>query len=464
MRLKLINMWERLRASFWFVPTLMAGGATLLSFLMLALDAAVQSSTIPLASWAYVGSPEGARALLSTVAGSIITVAGVVFSITITALTLASSQFGPRLLRNFLRDAGNQLVLGTFIATFLYCLLILRTIHGFNDDIFVPNLSVSVGVALSIASLGVLIYFIHHASISIQVEHIIATVGEDLDAAIDRLFPDRLGHAAPTEPPSGQGSANLTETGWHAIRARRHGYLQAIDTDALMRIAIEQGCVIQILHRPGQFVIGDVVIARVWTDLDTDEQLDDQISQVFIVGSQRTVTQDVLFAVHQLVEIAVRALSPGINDPFTAIACIDQLSAGICRLGGRAIPAADRYDEQGHLRVIAEPVSFAQVVDVAFDQIRQYGRTSVAVTNHLLETIATIGQLSQADEQRAALLRQAEMIGRSQDGFPESLDRAEVRARHHAAVHALTHAADRAGRPTSAPANGGEVVSRKAQL
>jgi uncharacterized membrane protein len=459
MRLQLLNTWERLRASFWFVPTLMAFGATLLSFAMLALDTAVHDSTIPLASWAYVGSPEGARALLSTVAGSVITVAGVIFSITIAALTLASSQFGPRLLRNFLRDTGNQLVLGTFIATFLYCLLILRTIHGFNDDIFVPNLSVSVGVALSIASLGVLIYFIHHASTSIQVEHIIAAVGEDLDAAIDRLFPERIGHAIPSDPPEGRRRASLAEAGWREISARRHGYVQAIDADALMRIATEHGRVIQILHRPGQFVIGGVAVARAWADADTDEQLNDQIYQAFIIGSQRTVTQDLLFAVHQLVEIAVRALSPGINDPFTAIACIDQLGAGICRLAERAIPAADRYDKHGHLRVIAESVSFAQVVDVAFDQIRQYGRTSVAVTNHLLETIATIGGLSQADEQRAALLRQAEMIGRSQEGFPEALDRAEVRARYHAAVQTLIRVAGPPGRHSTPSANGREAVS-----
>jgi uncharacterized membrane protein len=439
MKVRFLNIWERLRANFWFVPTLMASSAALLAFVMLTLDEAIQRSALMAISWAYIGSPEGARALLSTVAGSIITVAGVTFSITIAALTLASSQFGPRLLRNFLRDTGNQLVLGTFIATFLYCLLVLRTIHGYNEDIFVPNLSISVGVALAIASLGVLIYFIHHVSVSIQADAIIATVGKDLETTIERLFPEQLGTAVPESRLCDRHEARPWDdsSDWYKIISEEGGYVQAIDTDKLLRIATQRDIVVRLLHRPGQFVVRESAIAHIWPDTDSAATFADQINDVFIFGSQRTLTQDVLFATEQLVEIAVRALSPGINDPFTAIACIDQLGAGLCCLARRAIPDAYRYDDGDQLRVIAEPVSFADIVDAAFDQIRQYGRTNSAVTNHLLETITSIGAWVQSDDQRVALLRQAEMIARSQEGLPEPLDRAGVAARYQEAVRAL---------------------------
>ncbi len=145
--------------------------------------------------WIYTRGPDGARAVLSTIAGSMITVAGVVFSVTIVALSLASNQFGPRLLRNFMRDRGNQIVLGTFVATYLYCLLVMRTVQGMDGSQFVPHLSVTVAILMAVASLGVLIYFIHHVAVSIQAPELIANVAHELHEAIDRLFPEELGYA-----------------------------------------------------------------------------------------------------------------------------------------------------------------------------------------------------------------------------------------------------------------------------
>jgi uncharacterized membrane protein len=196
---KLSKVWDSLHSSYWFIPTLMAAISIILAWAMLTVD---RTGGTPNWWWIYTGGTDGARSLLSSVAGSMVSVVATAFSITIVALQLASSNFGPRLLRNFMQDTGNQIVLGTFIATFIYCLLVLRTIHGEGDgySFFVPQLSVTVGTVLAIASMGVLIYFIHHASTIIQASHVITQVSGDLDKTIDRLFPEKIGHSAAKNP------------------------------------------------------------------------------------------------------------------------------------------------------------------------------------------------------------------------------------------------------------------------
>ena len=254
--IKLGKLWDSLHSSYWFVPTLMAGLAIALAFAMLTLDQSGKSGPIEKLAWIYAGGPDGARTLLSTIAGSMITVAGTAFSITIVALTLASSQFGPRLLRNFMRDTGNQVVLGTFIATFIYCLLVLRTVRGDDYNVFVPQISVTVGIVLAMTSIGVLIYFIHHASTSIQAWHVIGEVGSDLDKAIDRLFPQKIGYGG-----AGDKRRWVEEipVGFDReaspILATSSGYLQAIDDDKLMKIAKSKQLLVRIKHRPGKFVV-----------------------------------------------------------------------------------------------------------------------------------------------------------------------------------------------------------------
>jgi uncharacterized membrane protein len=440
MKTRLRNLWEVLRSTFWLVPALMTLVAAALSFALIALDQAVRDRVLEQAGWIWAGGPEGARELLSTVAGSMITVAGVVFSITIVALSLASSQFGPRLLRNFIRDTGNQVVLGTFIATFVYCLLVLRTVRGADNQQFVPALAITVGLALAMASLGVLIYFIHHVAASIQVTHLITVVSEDLLYTIDRLFPEELGHGDP-EPQGRLPAAHLPESfacEARRVDAARSGYLQAIDGETLMQLATEHDLIVHVNHRPGHFVVQTSALATVWPGDRLDEPLAEELCDAFLVGAERTLTQDVEFAVDQLVEVAVRALSPGMNDPFTAIACIDRLGEALCQLAKRVLPSPLRYDDNGQLRVIAYSFTFADVTGAAFNQIRQYGRGSTAVTIRLLEALANVATHTSKEEDRAALLQQASMIRRgSQEAIPEDWDRHEVEARYCAVEKAL---------------------------
>jgi len=439
MKTKFSKLLDSLHSSFWFVPTLMVVLAIGLSFLTIQIDQSADTEIIGNLGWAYALGPNGSRAILSAIAGSMVSVATTAFSITIVALQLASSQFGPRLLRNFMQDTGNQIVLGTFISTFVYSLLVLRTINGVAKNEFVPHLAVTCGIGLAIASIGVLIYFIHHSASSIQVDNVISKVGRELDDVIDRLFPKQIGRGASKQrqEPSSEIPANFDRDAC-PIQASSSSYIQAIDADQLMQTAIKENLLLQLQHRPGDFVVKGSPIAIVYPAGAVNKKLAEQINSAFVVGSQRTDRQDIEFSINQLVEIASRALSPGINDPFTAVRCIDQLSAALCHLAQREIPSAYRYDDEDKLRVIAEPVSFVDVIDAAFNQIRQYGRTSVAVTMRLLEVIAVIAPFTHTKVDRAALLRHANMIDRgSHEGISEELDQKDVKERYLAAVKAI---------------------------
>ena len=428
MNARVLTSWSKFRDSFWFVPTLMAGGATAVAFGSVSIDRSLTKSWVE-NGWVFTGGPEGARAVLSVIAGSMITVAGVVFSITIVALTLASSQFGPRLLRNFMRDTANQVVLGTFTATFLYCLLVLRTIRGVEEKTFVPHMSVTIGVLLAVASLGVLIYFIHHVAVSIQVTHVIRAVSNDLHASIDRLFPEELGSEVSSRNRRDRTELDLSliDCEGSEVLAKSSGYLQAVDGQRLVEIAREHKCCIRLFYRPGHFVIEDSALCVVFPAPSEIESVSEAVNNAFVLGSVRTTAQDVEFAVSQLVEVALRALSPGINDPFTAVNCIDWLSTALCRVAGRSIPSPYRYDNEGQLRVIAQADSFAGLVETALHQIGQSARPHPMVTIRLLEAIRRIAECVKGPDDMTALKHHGELIWRSSmDGVTDESDRRDV--------------------------------------
>jgi len=427
-----MSRWDALRGSFWFVPLVMVGGAILLSLATLTADqAAAERGTALALDWSFARGPEGSRAVLATVAGSMITIASVCFSITIVALQQASSQFGPRLLHNFMRDRGNQFVLGTFIAGFTYCLLILRTVNGTAEHQFVPHLSVTVGLLLALAGVAVLIYFVHHAASSIQAENVIAAVARDLRDAIDRLYPNSIGRGAADVPHARTPLPADFEATAVPVPAGASDYLQAVDADRLIRLAVEHDLVLHLDCRPGQFVIKGNPVLRAWPVARCPDEVAGHLRDAFIFGPRRTLFQDVEFAVDQLVEIALRALSPGINDPFTALACVDRLGAAVVEIAARPVPSPLRHDEKGVLRVVAEPVTMAGFADAAFHQIRQAARTNAAVTLRLLEVIAAVAPQVKDAGLRDALLSHADLIHReSQVGLPADADRADARTRY----------------------------------
>lgn len=437
MRGQFFKYWNRVRSGFWFLPAVMASAAVVLALVGVSVDAPLRRWLTLHLGWTFTGGAEGASAVLGVMAGSMITIAGVVFSMTLVALSLASSQLGPRLLRHFMRDRATQVVLGTFIATFLYCLLVLRTIRRAEEVAFVPHLSVSLGVLLAVASVGVLIYFIHHVSLSIQPNEVTARINRELVEALDRIFPHNIGRGTSqvrVDPPD-VGFLEAFDAEARPVDAGADGYLQFTDGEALLELAMAEDLVVRLEQKPGRYVNAGSPLASIWPASRATDRLEHRLRSCFVLGHQRTPDQDLEFGVNQLVEIAVRALSPGLNDPFTAITCVDHLGSFLCRLATRDMPSRYRYDDQNLLRVIAPSNTFEELTDAAFNQIRQYGSPSVAVTIRLLETIAVVAGFAGRSEDRATLLRHAQMIARGAlEKLSESEDRRAVEERHQAII------------------------------
>lgn len=435
-KFRLSQLWDNLRSSYWFVPTLMLIGAIALSVGTVAVDqAGLWKSGL---FFTYTRGPEGARAILSSIAGSMMSVAVTAFSITIVALQLASSQFGPRLLRNFMRDTGNQIVLGTFIATFIYCLLTLRTIRAGDESEFVPHLSVTLAILLAIASLCVLIYFIHHAAASIQAENVIAEVSNQLEKNIDRIFPQQLGQGSNQMPESPeQDIPDDFESIACWVMASASGYLQMVDQQRLMKLATQHNLLLRLHCRPGQYVVRGDRLVQVYPLKQVNKSLSRQLNHAFILGSQRTQRQDVEFLFEQLVEIAVRALSPGINDPFTAIICIHRLSSTLTRLVTREIPSPYRYDDAHKLRVMVEPVTFDRIADLTFHPIRHYGSSSPMVLSQLLQTITVIATHVVRAADRTALLHHAKLIWQTGQNLTLEQEKQQIEQNYQTALTTL---------------------------
>jgi uncharacterized membrane protein len=376
------------------------------------------------------------------IAGSMVSVAALTFSITTVTLTVASQQYGSRLLRNFMRDTGTQVVLGTFVGTFTYSLLILRWVYGSDAATeLVPHLSVTAAVGLAVVSLGVLIYFIHHVASTIQVGTIASGVAHDLKHAIEKLYPERFGDGPP-EPVRRLEDVLPRDFDERAapVAAESSGYLQLIDQDALIEAASKADLLFLMKRRPGHFVVEGSALLLAWPKERLTPQCESSIRQAVEVGNESTPVQDVEHGVEQLVQIAVRALSPAVNDPFTASICVDRLGETLSRLAGRKMPAPFRADGQGKVRVIAWGVAFPQVADAALHQIRQHSRGNPAIKVRLLEAIRNAAEAVHREEDREALFRHAVMIGEDTEQVYEEHDRRSVQEALREALEVMNRA------------------------
>jgi uncharacterized membrane protein len=426
--------WEALRTTLWLAPTVLVIVAVLLFAATFAIDWAAYYGHLTLPFWLRTESADAGRQILISIAAAVITVIGVVFSITILALTLASQQFGPRMMRNFVRDVGNQVTLGVFVATFVYSTLALGSIALTGSrGIFVPHLSIAVAEAMLLADVSVLIYFIHHIAKSIQLPEVIAGIARDLTREIDAEFPED-GAARRRAPLDGDGTpeeiAGLAPETAGIVPALTSGYLQFVGYAQLVEIATRNDAVIRLTHRPGHFIATGRPLATVWPR-EAAPQVAQALAKAHVTGPHRTLMQDPTFAIDQLVEIAVRALSPAVNDPFTAITCIDWLRAGLRRISARTLGEGLYRDRSGRVRLIEPAPSYARMANRAFDKIRQCARGMPAVLIHMTDAITSIIEETRTTEQRRILVRQAEMIARSaEESVDEPNDLADILARY----------------------------------
>jgi len=438
MKTRITNVWFNLSSSYWFVPALLGFAAVGLSYGVYAVDVYLRENDVSSVWWLYGGGISGARTILTSMATSLVTIASVVFSISLLVLSTTLSQYGPLLIRNFMHDRASQVTFGIFVATFIYCYLMLNLLKGQQVD-YMPGLSVTVGILLGIVSVGVLVYFIHHMAASIQSDNVIATVGKDFEKTIARLYPESkknnnrrpTNKVDPSVPPDFDQHAS-------PVLAAQAGYLQAVDTQHLLHIAGENDLILRLGFRPGLFVNEQHALALVWPGERKDERICREIRQGFIFGTERTLEQDVEFAVNQIIEIAVRALSPSLNDPFIALTCVDWLGVGLMKMAESDIPSPYHYDKSGKLRIIAHPLDFVELTGEMFTKLRQYANLNVATTIRLLEVIQEIGGTVQREPDRVALLKHALMLERGSRALQmQQWERKCVEEKFRLAVRAL---------------------------
>ena len=419
MNARIRQFFGNLADTFWLLPAVLVVAGILLGLGMVALD---RSGLVPQAlidsPWLYNGGGTGARTLLGAVASSTIGVAGTVFSITIAALSLAAGQMGPRLLRNFVSDRGNQFTLGAFLGTFSYALMVLRSVRTQDEGVFVPHAALTVGILLAFLCVGVLVFFVGHMAGRINVDTMIELVSDDLSDAVASLT---VSEAPATDiwVPLGTAAVVVTDP--------RRGYLQELDREALATWATAKGVRIELLVRPGDFVFPGQVIARAQPAV---EGLGDAVRRATALGGQRVSRADLEHPVRQLVEIAVRALSPGINDPHTAISVLDRLGAALCDLVPRYLSSG--IASVDGVAVLCTPAtSYDGLADAMFNMIRQNAAGSSAVLIRLVEVLATVAGCETDAARIATLHRHAGLVvddARRTIGTPEDL--ADLLARH----------------------------------
>lgn len=412
---RLAHLRETLRTGLWFVPGIFVVGAALLSILTVTLD----HRRTGLPGWLlFTGGPTSALQILSTIAASMMTFTGLVFTITVVVLQLASSQFSPRVLRTFLRDRGSQVSLGVFTATFVYALIVLVQVRtGSVGPVFVPRLSVSVSFGLVLASLVAFVYLVDHVAQSIRVVNIIETVAAQTREAIDDLHPEAYDAA--------DGAAGDVELGTQrrVIALERHGgVLAGLDIEGLVGLARRHDCLLRLVRNVGDYVVEGGPLVEVYDggDVLTCEQVLRQVD----IARERTMRQDAAFGFRQLADIGEKALSPAVNDPTTAVQAIDRLHDLLARLAGRALDPGVYEDDEGRVRLVREVQSWSGYVTLAFEEIREYGGTSIQVHRRLRAALVELLSMVPA-QRRPPLERQLRLLEQSAGRFfPEPEERA----------------------------------------
>lgn len=418
-----LALWEKMRTSLWFVPTTMVLVAALLAVLLVQnpLPFGVR---VKVGWWLHQGDGADAANLISTLLGALIPMTALLISITMVVLTLAAGQLGPRLISNFMSDRQTQMTLGLFIATIVYLMIVLWTLQGDMQPEEVPSLGVSIGALLVLACVGSLIFFVHSLARSIVSDTMIARIGADLDLAIRRQWREEPEHLSPDEVDVGQ-------PGW-GVGIGNDGYVETVDYDSLVKEAKRLDARFELFYRPGDFVISGTVHARIVGPQDAVEKGRAALASATVVGARRTAAQDLEYSIRQLVEIAVRALSPGVNDEFSALAVVDRLGASLAVAVRRHPVHRVLCDRDGVPRVVRRVATFAGLCKAAFNQIRQASGRTPAVQIRMIETLGNLLSVAEEPAYREVLRHHLDLVlalARRSVGDPSDLEVIEGRYR-----------------------------------
>ncbi|MFK7857432.1 MAG: DUF2254 domain-containing protein [Granulosicoccus sp.] len=390
MYVHLIKALDDLRASYWFIPLCMLFSAIGLALFTCWLDANSVIERFTYSTFVEASGADDARTILSVIATAVMGVAGVTFSVTIVAVSFASSNFGPRLIGNFMRDRGNQFTLGVFVGTFAYCLIVLASVHGESVDrlentvdAFVPYISILTSLVLALGCIGVLIYYIHHIAETINIENIIADIGNQLKVRVVNIYPDS--ETATDLVGENDFSAATSRLRLASVRCESIGYVQAINHEKLVELTKSNQLLTRVHYRPGDFVTPHDCLLSVWSK-HSDNIPFDELRLCFATGGQRTEHQNVLFLVEQLAEVIARALSPGVNDPFTAISCLNWFYLAILEYV-KSYPETADEDLMERRIVQVSPVSFERLTSVMFDTTRQYIVSDMNTLLHVMSIL-----------------------------------------------------------------------------
>lgn len=401
----------------WLIPALMSIAAAAVAYVLLGPGLNVLQGHTE-SWWLYSGDAGTARDLLSTLLGGMITMTSLVVSITVVVLSLAANQLGPRLIYNFIADRRIQAVVGLFVATILYTLLVLRSVGDDLGQVTVPHVAVTLASILTAACLFALLYHVNLIAHSIVADTIVRQIANSLDTRVARMPQE------PHEP--AEDSATPRYAHCHSSFTGKSGYVQVINYEELLELAREHDLLIVLHIRAGHFLLRETEHFEIHSHQALADETLHKIAKTVIIGPGRTPTQDLEYSVRQLVEIALRALSPSLNDPFTAIAVINRLASALEIVAGRSLSVREHRDEDGRLRVVAQVTDFEGLMDVAFNQIRQAAGAKTSVLIALASRLSDLLQVARPDEQKDSILKHLHMIERAAQAIPEPSDRNDL--------------------------------------
>lgn len=412
------NFLVLIRGQLWLLPAFMSVGALVLAYLMLSPALTFEALVKADLWWLFSGDAGTARDLLSSLLSGMMTMTSLVVSMTFITLTLAANQLGPRLIWNFIEDRQIQFVLGLFLATIFYIVVVLRSINDTLGPENVPHIAITTATALTLCCLFSLLFYVHKVARTIIADTVVERVSNNLHQSLDDLLSDD------DENPAHSGHNLPDHIGW--ISVGRAGYIQTIDYTQLVHIAKKHDIVLRIPVRAGHFLLQSGNHVEVLSRHTPRDGFSDKVRSSFIIGPERNAAQDLEYSFRQLVEVALRALSSGIKDPFTVFAVVDHLGKALERLLMKTPQAHHLYDDEHRLRVVATRSDAAGLVGACFDQIRQSSTDQPAVLIHIADTIRKLAEAVDITSVREALLRQLDSLSQAAQNIPFSHDQAET--------------------------------------